>query len=144
MASTGIYLNFKKETEEAFNFYKSVFGGEFEGQIGRFKDIPPEPDMPKLSDEDGNLIMHVCLPILGGTRLMGSDAPEVMGFKLTPGNNIYISLHPDTRAETDELFKRLSEDGKVEQHMQEMFWGDYYGSVIDKFGIKWMLNCAEK
>ena len=75
---------------------------------------------------------------------MGTDAPESMGFKIIPGNNIYISLHPDTKAETDKLFKGLSDGGKVEQPLQEMFWGDYYGSVVDRFGVKWMFNCTEK
>lgn len=144
MASTAIYLNFKDQTEEAFNFYKSVFGGEFEGKVARFSEVPPSPDIPCPSKQDGNLIMHVCLPILGGTRLMGTDAPESMGFKIIPGNNIYISLHPDTKAETDKLFKGLSDGGKVEQPLQEMFWGDYYGSVVDRFGVKWMFNCTEK
>lgn len=144
MSTTGIYLNFKNQTEQAFNFYKSVFGGEFEGVVSRFKDIPPHTGMPTISDEDANLIMHVCLPILGGIKLMGTDAPESMGFKLTQGNNVYISLHPDTRAETDTLFKLLSEEGVVEQPLQEMFWGDYYGSCKDKFGVQWMINCTNK
>lgn len=88
--------------------------------------------------------MHVSLPILGGFRLMGSDAPESMGFRVNAGNNMYINLMPETRKETQKLFKALSEDGTVEQELQDMFWGDYYGSCVDKFGVRWMFNCAER
>jgi PhnB protein len=144
MATVSTYLNFPNNTEEAFNFYKSVFGGEFTGGISRFSDIPPSPEMPALSDADKNLVMHVVLPILGGHKLMGTDAPESMGFKVNVGNNIYINLEPDTRAETKRLFTALSAGGNIEQELQEMFWGDYYGSCKDKFGVQWMFNCAEK
>jgi PhnB protein len=88
--------------------------------------------------------MHVSLPILGGHLLMGTDAPESMGFKVNAGNNVYINLSPDTREETQQLFKGLSEGGTVEQELQDMFWGDYYGSCRDKFGVQWMFNCAAK
>ncbi len=145
MARTNIYLNFKNQTEEAFAFYKTVFGGEFEGDgISRFSEVPPQEGAPELSEEDKKLVMHVSLPILGGTSLMGSDVPEQMGFNLTMGNNVYVSLHPDTRTETDELFAKLAEGGRVEMPLQEMFWGDYFGSCIDKFGVCWMFNCESK
>lgn len=144
MAKVSTYLNFKRETEEAFNFYKSVFGTEFMGEIQRFSVVPPQKGAPPIPEEDKNLVMHVGLPILGGHVLMGTDAPESMGFKVKPGNNVYINLEPDTRAETDKLFKALSEGGKVEMPMQEMFWGDYFGSLTDKFGVAWMFNCASK
>ena len=88
--------------------------------------------------------MHVSLPILDGHLLMGTDAPESMGFKLTPGNNVYISLQPDTRAETRRLFDALSAGGSVSMELQDMFWGDYYGSCTDRFGVQWMFNCSEK
>jgi PhnB protein len=143
MARVSTYLNFTRNTEEAFNFYKSVFGTEFVGGISRFGDIPPSEDN-KTPEEDKNLVMHVALPILGGHMLMGTDAPESMGFKVNFGNNVYINLEPDTRAETDKLFKALSEGGKVEMALQEMFWGDYFGSCTDKFGTKWMFNCTSK
>ncbi|WP_423128637.1 VOC family protein [Gaoshiqia sp. Z1-71] len=144
MATVSTYLNFSRNTEDAFNFYKSVFGTEFNGQgIMRFKDIPPEA-CPPLPEEDKNLVMHVSLPILGGHVLMGTDAPESMGFKLSMGNHVYINLQPDTREETRRLFKALSAGGTVEQELQDMFWGDYYGSCKDKFGVQWMFNCDEK
>lgn len=145
MATVTTYLNFQDQTEEAFNFYKIVFGTEFLGEgFMRFKDIPPSEDMPPLPELDQNLVMHVALPILGGHILMGTDAPESMGFKLTAGNNVYINLMPDTREETRRLFKTLSEGGVVEQELQDMFWGDYYGSCKDQFGVQWMFNCSEK
>ncbi len=145
MATVSIYLNFERSTEEAFNFYSKVFNSEFEGSgIMRFKDVPMGEDMPPLPEEDKNLVMHVSLPILGGYTLMGSDAPESMGFKVTQGNNVYVMLQPDTREETRSLFKVLSEGGTIEQDLQDMFWGDYYGSCRDRFGVQWMFNCSEK
>jgi PhnB protein len=144
MARVSTYLNFSRNTEEAFNFYKSVFGTEFDGGIQRMSDVPPQEGQPPLAEEDKNLVMHVALPILAGHVLMGTDAPESMNFKVRPGNNVYINLEPDTRAETDELFKALSDGGKVEMPLQEMFWGAYFGSLTDKFGVQWMFNCTSK
>lgn len=144
MARVSTYLNFPRTTEEAFNFYKSVFGGEFIGGINRFSQVPPQDGAPAISDADKNLVMHIALEILGGHMLMGTDAPETMGFKVNQGNNVYINLEPDTRAETDMLFAALSAGGKIETPLQEMFWGDYFASFTDKFGINWMLNCSAK
>ena len=145
MATVSTYLNFRNSTEEAFSFYKKIFGTEYAGEgLMRFGDVPPSVNMPPMPENEKKLIMHVTLPILGGYLLMGSDTPDSMPFKLTQGNNVCIMLSPDTRAETKKLFNSLSEGGKIEQELQEMFWGDYYGSFTDKFGIKWMLNCAEK
>jgi PhnB protein len=145
MAKVGTYLNFPRNTEEAFNFYKSVFGGEFgRGGISRFRDIPVAEGMPPLAEEDLNLVMHVELPILGGHLLMGTDAPESMGFKVIPGNNVYINLEPDTRSETRRIFDALASGGIITQELQDMFWGAYYGSCTDKFGVQWMFNCSEK
>lgn len=144
MARVSTYLNFARETEAAFDFYKSVFGTEFAGPVQRMGEVPPQEGAPPLSEEDKNLIMHIELPILGGHVLMGSDAPESMGFAVNFGNNIYINLEPDTRGETDRLFAALSEGGAVEMALQEMFWGGYFGSLTDKFGVMWMLNCQNK
>lgn len=144
MASTSTYLNFERNTEEAFNFYKSVFGTEYVGDIVRHRDVPVPEGQPGPSEADKDLIINVALPILGGHILMGTDVPEAMGFKLIEGNNFSICLHPDTRAEADRLFNALSAGGDVELPMQEMFWGDYYGHFTDKFGIRWMINCASK
>ena len=145
MAKVGTYLNFPRNTEEAFNFYKSVFKNEFGGNgISRFKDIPPSPDAPPVAKEDLNLVMHVELPILGGHLLMGTDAPESMGFNVNKGNNVHISLEPSSREETKAIFDALSKGGKVTMELQDTFWGAYYGSCTDKFGIQWMVNFPTK
>jgi PhnB protein len=144
MARVSTYLNFARSTEEAFVFYKSVFGTEFTGPINRFKDAPPQPGGPPMSEADKSLVMHVELPILGGHVLMGTDAPESMGFTLDQGNNVYINLEPDTRSETDRLFRALAEGGKVEMQLADMFWGAYFGSLTDRFGVHWMFNCQSK
>lgn len=144
MARVSTYLNFPRSTEEAFTFYKGVFGSEFTAPIHRFSDIPEQPGQPPLAEADKNLVMHVELPILGGHVLMGTDAPESMGFSVTSGNNVYINLEPDTRAETDQLFTALADGGTVEMGLQEMFWGGYFGSLTDRFGLRWMFNCASK
>lgn len=104
MARVSTYLNFPRKTEEAFNFYKSIFGGDFIGGINRFRDIPPAPGTPPIADADKNLVMHIELALLGGHVIMGTDAPESMGFNVTFGNNVYINLEPDTRKETKKLF----------------------------------------
>ena len=142
MAQTSTYLNFTRNTEEAFTFYKSVFGTEFVGGISRFGDIPAQEGQPEMSEDDKQLVMNVQLPILGGHLLMGTDAPESMGFQLNQGNNVYICLDPDTRAEADSLFAALSAGGTVTAPLEEAFWGDYFGSLVDRFGVQWMINCT--
>ena len=145
MARVNTYLNFPNQTEEVFNFYKAVFVSEFNAPgIRRFGDIPPQDGMPPMSDAMKNLVMHVELPITGGHVLMGTDAPEEMGFTVNFGNNVYISLEPDTREETARLFSALSAGGKITMDLQDMFWGAYFGSCTDKYGVQWMVNCNEK
>ena len=145
MAKVSTYLNFERNTEDAFNFYKTVFGGEFGGNgIMRFKDIPSSGEGPKLPEGDTNLVMHVELTTIGGHVLMGTDAPDTMGFNVSFGNNMNINLEPDTRAETKDLFDKLSAGGRVTMPLEDMFWGDYFGSCTDKFGVHWMFNCSEK
>lgn len=144
MASVSIYLNFPENTEEAFLYYRDIFESEFVGPISRFGDIPPQEGMPELSEDQKNMVLHVDLPILGGFRLMGTDAPGFMGFNVNKGNNVHINLSLDTRVETNRLFNALTEGGNVTMPLQDMFWGDYYGSCTDKFGVQWMFNCAEK
>ncbi len=134
------YLNFNGNTEEAFNFYKSVFGGEFTA-LQRFKDIPEADKFPKADQEK---IMHISLPLGNGTVLMASDALESMGFNLISGNNFYILIESESKEEADKLFNKLSAGGKIEMPMQDMFWGAYYGSFSDKFGINWMIDYTYK
>lgn len=141
MKTINPYLNFDGETENAMNFYKSVFGGEFMGAgIMRMGDVPAMPGMAKLTEEEKNRVMHVSLPLENGQVLMASDTVPSLGHKLTRGNNNYISIFAEDRAEADRLFHGLSEDGEVEMPMQDQFWGDYFGSFKDKFGVCWMIN----
>lgn len=144
MARVSTYLNFPRCTEEAFLFYRSVFGGDFIGPVHRYADIPAQPGQPPMAEADRALVMHVELPLPGGHVLMGSDAPESMGFTVTPGNQVHINLEPDTRAEADRLFTALSAGGKVEMPMQDMFWGAYFGNFTDRFGVRWMVNCMAR
>lgn len=144
MARVSTYLNFGRNTEDAFNFYRSVFGTEFNGHIARFKDIAPQEGMPPMPDSVMNLVMHIELPITGGHVLMGTDAPEEMGFKMNLGNNVHINLEPDTKEEAKRLFDRLSAGGNVSMPLQDMFWGAYFGSLTDKYGVNWMVNCITK
>lgn len=130
------YLNFPGTTEAAFDFYKSVFGGEF-AMVQRFKDGPGAEKMP---DALKNQIMHIALPLTRNCILMGTDAPAELGFDLTMGNNVHIMLGVDSREEADNYFNSLSAGGTVDMAMGDMYWGAYYGSFSDKFGVKWMIN----
>ncbi|NBB21242.1 VOC family protein [Runella sp. CRIBMP] len=136
MATVNPYLNFLGNTEEAFNFYKSVFGGEFVG-LQRFKDTP---EADKLSADDQDKIMHVALPIGSNTILMGTDALESMGHTLTLGNNLSLAIGAESKEEAEKIFHGLAEGGEVEMPLQDTFWGAYFGMTTDKFGIKWMVN----
>lgn len=139
MAAVSIYLNFAGNAEEAFNYYKSVFHTEFQEPLMRMSDIPAQPGMPALPEAEKNRVMHVALPILGGTKLMATDTLESMGHKLIEGNNVTINLEPDSREETDRLFNALSDGGSEIAPMRDEFWG-YWGCCKDKFGIRWMFN----
>lgn len=129
------YLNFKGNTEEAFNFYKSVFGGEF-AMVQRFKETP---EADKVPEAERNLIMHIALPV-GSNILMGTDATESMGFTLVEGNNFSLALSTESEEETDKLYKKLSQGGKETMPPSKVFWGAYFGMLTDKFGIQWILS----
>ena len=130
--------------EEAFNFYKSVFKSTFINGIKRFGDFPADSKHPPVAESVKKMVLHIELPLLGGHILMGTDAPEEMGFTLRSGNNMHIQLEPDSKLEAQRLFDELSIDGKVEMPIQDMFWGAYFGSFTDKFGINWIINYQEK
>ena len=136
MAKMNPYLNFDGTAEEAFTFYKSVFGGEFVG-VHKMSEAPGTEQMP---ENERNRVMHIALPIDANTTLMASDIIPSMGHKLDVGNNVHISLHPSSREEAERLFNGLSAGGKVEMPLQDTFWGAYYGNFQDKFGINWMIN----
>lgn len=138
------YVNFPGNTEEAFGFYKSVFKTDFVNGMQRFGEIPPNAEHPPISDAVKKMVLHVELPLIGGHILMGTDAPKEMGFTVTPGNNMHINLEPDSRQETDRIFNALSEGGTITMPLQDMFWGAYYGSITDKYGINWMVNFQQK
>ncbi|TDQ30096.1 VOC family protein [Tenacibaculum caenipelagi] len=134
------YLNFDGNAEEAFNFYKSVFGGEFTALMK----MSDAPDADKLPEEDKNRVMHISLPLSKDTILMASDILPYEGHTLKEGNNSYISIHPESKEEADRLFNGLSKEGDIEMPLEMQFWGDYFGSFIDKFGIHWMVNYSEQ
>jgi PhnB protein len=141
------YLNFNGNTEEVFNFYKSIFGGDFPFLM-RFNQAPPEANDAEgctdqaIPEEEANGIMHMALPI-GSTMLMGTDVPSTMP-QVKAGTNISLCISVDSRADADRIFKALSEDGKVQMPMQDMFWGDYYGMLTDKYEIQWMISYNEQ
>jgi len=135
MASINPYLNFSGNCEEAFDFYRSVFGGEFLGKM-RFKDVPAEDALP---ESEAEKIMHVALPIGQGTILMGSDKPDAMG-PTTAGDNYFISISAQSEEEATRLFNGLSAGGQVAMPLERAFWGSLFGMFADKFGIQWMVN----
>ena len=139
MTTVNVYLNFNGNCEEAFNFYKSVFGGEFP-YIGRFKDMPPQEGMPALSKDMEDKIMHVSLPISKETMLMGSDTGGEWAPKFVQGNNFAISITTDNKEDADRFFNELSKGGNVTMPMDNTFWGDYFGMFADKFGVNWMVS----
>lgn len=137
MATTNLYLNFNGNCEEAFNFYKSVFGGEFT-YIGRFGEMP-ESDEYKVLDADKNQIMHVSLPI-GNSILMGSDCGSERSSFFIAGNNFSASITAESKAEADCLFAGLAEGGQITMPLANTFWGDYFGMLTDRFGVNWMMS----
>ena len=142
MATVNVYLTFNGNTEEAFNFYKSVFGGDFT-YLGRFKDMPADENCPPPSEDEGNRIMHVSLPISKETILMGSDSTSQSGDVPAFGGNFSVSINTDSTAEADKLFNGLSAGGNVIMPLEKTFWGAYFGMLVDKFGVHWMVNYDE-
>lgn len=137
MTSINPYLTFKGNCEEAFNHYKSVFGGEFT-YLGRFGEMPPQ-EGKSMPEEDANKIMHVSLPI-GSNQLMGSDTGGEWAAHTIIGNNYSVSVSTDTKEDADRIFNGLAEGGNVTMPMADTFWGDYFGMCTDKFGINWMMS----
>ncbi len=136
MTTTNIYLSFNGNCEEAFLFYKSVFGGEF-NYLGYYRDMPSKEPLP--ADMAGK-VMHVGLPIGGDTMLMGDDAsPYFGGQQVITGTNISIMISPDNEAEARRIFIQLSASGTIQQPLEVMFWGDLFGSFTDQFGIQWKI-----
>ena len=135
------YLNFPGTTEEAIGFYQKALKGKLLGKgFTRLGDVKGPEGMPPLSDTDKNLILHVELETLGGHIIKATDAPESMGFTLNSGNNMHISIEPESRAETKRIFEALAIGGTITMELKDMFFGAYYGSLTDKYGINWMVN----
>lgn len=139
MTTINPYLTFNGTCEAAFNFYKSVFGGEFP-YLGKFKDMPEDPKYP-VAESDKEKIMHISLPISKETSLMGSDSTEAFGKATIVGNNVTISVNCDSVEEVTRIYNALSVDGKIFMPLEKTFWGAYFGQFTDKFGIQWMVNC---
>ena len=133
------YLNFDGQCEAAFEFYKSVFGGEFDS-VNRFGEMPPNPDMPPLPDDLKNQIMHISLPISEHFVIMGSDTLPGMGPDFKVGSNYNLMINPTSLEDTERFFKQLSDGGSIIMPLKKTFWGAYFGSLIDKFGIQWMVD----
>lgn len=131
------YLNFAGNAEEAFNFYRSVFGGEFSSVV-RFREFPMEG--VSIPQDDQDKMMHIALPIGDDNILMATDALRSLGQELVQGNNVYISVHPESKDEADMIFNALSEGAEIEMPIADQAWGDYYGSLRDRFGVMWMVN----
>ena len=142
MTTVNVYLTFDGNCEEAFNFYKSVFGGEFP-YLGRFRDMPAEGGKP-VPAEDADKIMHVSLAISKETMLMGSDTGGEWSSGFSQGNNFSISINTDSKEKADSFFNGLSAGGRLTMAMNKTFWGDYFGMCTDKFGINWMVSFNEK
>ena len=141
MKSVDPYLNFNGNTEEAFNFYRSVFGGEFAG-VMRWKDMPGGcgANGAPLDAADSEKIMHIALPIGGGRILMGTDSLKSMGHEAVFGTNAHFVLGAESKEEADKLYNGLSAGGKATMPMGNTFWGAYYGMFTDKYGVQWMIN----
>jgi PhnB protein len=144
MPRVSTYLNFRRDTEAAFGFYREVFGGEFIGPIMRWADMPATEGMPPLPEADRQLVMHMEVSILAGHVLMGTDMPESIPMPFVAGTTVEINLEPDTRAEADRLYAALSEGGQIWMPLADAFWGAYFASFSDRFGTRWMINCEQK
>lgn len=141
MALINPHINFNGNAEEAFNFYKSVFGGAF-AKIVRFKDIS-SPEFP-IPEKEANKIMHIALPIGKNNVLMANDVPEILGRVNERENRSKISISAESKAEADHLFNGLSADGEIEVPISDTPWGSYFGMFRDKFGIEWMVDFDPK
>lgn len=135
MGPVNPYLHFNGNTEQAFDFYKSVFGGEY-AMVMRFKEAPSEH---KMSESDGEKIMHITLPIGQGSILMASDMPEAYG-EAVIGTNLSISISTESEEQANNLFNSLSAGGRITMPLEKTFWGAYFGMFADRFGIQWMIN----
>jgi PhnB protein len=141
MASINPYIHFNGNAEEAFTFYKSVFGGEFE-RVVRFKDLASHGN--QISEKEQNNIMHIALPIGKSSVLMGSDTPEFMGRQNENENRSKISVTAESKEEADKIFNGLAAGANVEMPIGDSPWGSYFGMLRDKYGIEWMIDFSKR
>lgn len=140
MTTINVYLTFNGTCKEAFEFYKSIFGGEF-ASLSTFGEMPPQEGMPPFPDDMKDRIMHVSLPVSKETTLMGSDTGGEYAKNFKEGNNFSISVNADSKEEVDRIFNALAQGGTVSMPPDKTFWGSYFGMLTDRFGISWMVSC---
>lgn len=140
MTTVNIYLIFEGNCRQAFEFYRSVFGGEFDS-ISKFGEMPPQEGQPPMSDEMKEMIMHVSLPVSKETVLMGSDNGGSAGPPVKSGNNFSISVNTDSTGEADRIFNALAEGGTINMALERTFWNSYFGMLTDQYGVNWMVGC---
>ncbi|MCB0653504.1 MAG: VOC family protein [Saprospiraceae bacterium] len=143
MTTVNVYLSFNGHCEEAFLFYRSVFGGEFP-YVGKYKDMPPREGMPPMPEALKEKIMHISLPVSKETILMGSDSGGEWSVPVQFGNNFSISVNTDDPVEAERIFNALAAGGTINMPLEKTFWQSYFGLLTDKFGINWMINCELK
>ena len=144
MSKISTYVNFPGNAEEAFLFYQSIFKTEFVNGIQRFGELPVDENQPPMPDSVKNKVLHIELPLLNQHILMASDAPAELGFTVTTGNNMHICVEPDSKEEAQRIFDCLSVAALITMPIQDMFWGAYYGTLTDQFGINWMITFTAK
>lgn len=142
MTTVNIYLTFEGNCKQAFDYYKSVFGGDF-SYVGTFGEMPPQEGMPPMSDAMKDQIMHISLPISKETHLLGSDTGGEWSPDFKVGNNFSISVGTDSKEKADNFFNKLAEGGEIKMPIAPTFWGDYFGMLRDQFGINWMISFNE-
>jgi PhnB protein len=140
MTTVNTYLTFNGNCKEAFDFYRSVFGGDF-GYVGTFGEMPSQEGVPSIPDKMKDRIMHISLPISQETALMGSDTGGEWTQDIKQGNNFTISVNTDSTEEADKIFTALSDGGRITMPLEKTFWESYFGMLTDRFGINWMVNC---
>ncbi len=139
MKAPSIYLYFSGSCEEAFDRYQEIFGGEITVR-SRYNEMPPNPDFPPIPEHAKDMVMHSTLTISDDVIIQGADMAEGFGPAITVGNNFAITLTLENNSEADRIHQELSKDGKVTMPMQETFWGSYFGSCTDRYGVNWLLS----
>ncbi len=139
MTTVNIYLTFEGNCRDAFEFYQSVFGGEF-SYVGTFRDMPVDPESPPIPEAHLDRVMHLSLPISKETILMGSDTGGEWASKVVVGNNFSISVNTDSMDKANQIFNALAANGQIIMPMNKTFWSSYFGMLTDQFGVNWMVS----